>query len=110
MRVLCVAKGFTLTDALQECVSNQIGVGLDRFKHLIRAVRVTLRDVNGPKGGKDKRCLVQLDLSGGGLIVRESAGVDAYATIVEAFQRVERAVASLGKRRRRSKNKMISKE
>ncbi|NDC37670.1 MAG: HPF/RaiA family ribosome-associated protein [Proteobacteria bacterium] len=100
MRVLCTAKGFTLTEGLQMQVDERIRLSLDRVSHLVRSVRVLLCDENGPKGGRDKRCTVELELLKGGRIVRKSVAADAYAAIGQSFQRIERALLGLAKRRR----------
>lgn len=100
MRILCTAKGFALTDGLESQVHQRIRLGLDRFAHLICSVQVLIRDENGPKGGLDKRCTVELELAKGGRIVCKSVSSDACAAIGEAFQRIERALSTFAKRQR----------
>jgi putative sigma-54 modulation protein len=100
MRVLCTAKGFSLTEGLESQVHERIRFDLDRFTHLVRSIRVLLADENGPKGGQDKRCTVELQLSSGGRIVRKSVASDAYAAIGATFQRIERALVALSERQR----------
>lgn len=35
---------------------------LDRFAHIVREVEVSLTDINGPRGGCDKMCKIQVRL------------------------------------------------
>jgi len=100
MKVFCIAKGFSLTEALESQINERIRVSLDRFSAQVRSVKVLLCDENGPKGGLDKRCTVELQLTKGGQIVRKSVASDAYAAIGECFHRIERALAALSKRSR----------
>jgi putative sigma-54 modulation protein len=47
---------------------------LDRFAHAIREVEVWCSDVNGPRGGVDKQCRVQLKLHSRGVLTAKSSG------------------------------------
>jgi len=77
---------------------------LGRFASCIKRVSVRLRDVNGPKGGVDKHCQIQLTLRDGGQLVVEQrnscwmAVVDAAAA--NASRTVARIVARAGLSRR----------
>lgn len=63
-----------------------------RFDPWVRAVNITVEDINGPKGGADKQ--VRLHLRGRSIprIVIEHVGVDTVAAVAAA---VERAVQTL---------------
>ena len=66
--------------------------GLDHFAHYILRGRIVLRDVNGPKGGADKHCLVQLRLRWAPDIVVEEEGVELFYVIDRAADRLAVAV------------------
>tara|TARA_R110002110_G_scaffold355224_2_gene564891 strand:- start:66 stop:410 length:345 start_codon:yes stop_codon:yes gene_type:complete len=40
-----------------------------RFDHSVRRLHVTLKDVNGPRGGKDKVCQMNIELTDGNQII-----------------------------------------
>ena len=72
--------------------------GLDHFTRYILRVRILLSDVNGPKGGADKHCLVQLQLRGAPEIVIKEEGVVLFSVIDRAAGRLAVAVSrAIGK-------------
>ncbi|HYG66633.1 MAG TPA: hypothetical protein VD838_03205, partial [Anaeromyxobacteraceae bacterium] len=56
-------------------------------------VRVVLSDVNGPKGGADKACRIDVRLRGGRAARATAVELDAYDAIDRAGRRVGRLVA-----------------
>ena len=60
----------------------------DRFAHMIREARLTLRDSNGPKGGVDKLCTIQLRFSPGGMAVLRSRGVSFAQAARSACEKI----------------------
>ena len=67
---------------------------LSRFASRVRSLTVRLSDVNGPRGGRDKRCAVAVQLAGSKrLIVVEDLEVELQAAIARAADRAARAVA-----------------
>ena len=77
--------------------------GLDHFAHYILRGRVLLSDVNGPKGGADKHCLVQLRLRRAPEIVIEEEGVELFSVIDSAARRLAVAVGRAVERVRHSR-------
>ena len=55
-----IARGFALTTALRAFVERRLGAALRR--HAVAAHRVSARlaDVNGPRGGIDKSCVIEV--------------------------------------------------
>jgi ribosome hibernation promoting factor len=67
---------------------------LGRFANRVRSLTVRLSDVNGPRGGRDKRCAIAVRVAGSKrLIVVEDLDVDLPAAISRAAERTARAVA-----------------
>ena len=67
-----------------------------QWRHLDRtlsSVVVRLSDVNGPKGGADKRCHVTLRRPGLRPITIEEFSEDAYSAVDTAVERAVRAAA-----------------
>lgn len=75
------------TDELRERVPARLQFALRRFRPAVQSARVRLTDVNGPRQGADKQCLVQLRLQSRGTVVAVTRADDW----VQAFNR---AVAS----------------
>lgn len=91
-------------DKSKRIVSRQLKILLWRFRSYIMRVRVRFSDVNGPKGGIDKRCIVSAKLRSTGEITIISGGV-AY---LEAFQSgLARLVRSVQRERIKQREKPI---
>jgi ribosome-associated translation inhibitor RaiA len=86
-------RGFSLTPGLRTYVERRVEFALDRYAERIARVRVTVADVNGPRGGEDKSCRVEVRLRGGRAVRTAVVDADAYAGIGVALHRAGRAVA-----------------
>ena len=85
-------RDFVLTDALEDHVHKRFGFTLSRASGQIRRVDVTLSDLNGPRGGIDKRCLVQIRLDGLQAVVIQDVQSEMYSAIDRAAGRAGRTV------------------
>jgi ribosomal subunit interface protein len=86
-------RGFSITPGLRSHVGRRVEFALDRYAERIARVRVTVADVNGPRGGEDKSCRVEVRLRGGRTVRTAGADGDAYVAIGAAVHRAGRAVA-----------------
>lgn len=75
-----------------ERIMRRASFALSRLSSRIRRVEVRLADVNGPRGGIDKRCRVLLHLDRGDPMLVEEKGSDLLALIDRVMDRVGRAV------------------
>jgi hypothetical protein len=81
------------------------------FSHADRVGHVVVRfvDVNGPRGGVDKRCLVQLQVLRHADVVVDERSEDWYAAASEAARRAGEALDRLvGRARRRAPEAPVS--
>jgi ribosomal subunit interface protein len=93
MRIDIQARGFDLTQGLREHTARRLQFALGWSSHDVRSVSVRLFDINGPRGGKDKRCRIQVPFPGTPNVVIEDTEADLYVAIDRAAERAERAVA-----------------
>lgn len=93
MQVDIQAHGFTLTDGLREYVLKRLAYSLSHGDGHLMRVLVRLSDINGPRGGEDKRCLVDVRLKHSPEVVIEDTESDLYLAIDRAAERAGRAVA-----------------
>lgn len=93
MHIDIQARGFELTDNLREHTRRRLGFATDWARDEVRRINVRLSDVNGPRGGKDKRCLIQIPLTGRPDIVIDELESDLYVSIDKAIGRAERVLA-----------------
>lgn len=98
MRTAIEVRNADLTDELREHVEHRLAFALSQFPEHIRGVVVILSDVNGPKGGIDKRCNLRVRLNGRSDIVIEETEADFYVAVDRAADRAKRTV---GRRLRR---------
>lgn len=97
------ARDLSLTPSLREYCERRIAHALGRFGERIERVALRLSDVNGPRGGKDKRCRILVALSGGRWIVLEEVDASTYTAIDSAAGRIGQTVArELARARARS--------
>ena len=92
MRIDIQAIGFDLTEGLREHTERRLQFALNWASHDVRTVTVRLFDINGPRGGNDKRCRIQIPLAGLQDVVIEDTETDLYVAIDRATERTERTV------------------
>ena len=92
MQIAIQARGFALTDALKNHVHTRLGFTLSHATRRIRRVGIRLSDLNGPRGGVDKRCLIEVRLDGLSTVVIEDIQTDMYLAIDRAVARTARTV------------------
>ena len=59
----------------------RVGFVLRRLKQLVRQVKVRMVDDNGPRGGVDKRCQIELRTEQAGTIVVNARAADWHAAL-----------------------------
>jgi putative sigma-54 modulation protein len=100
MRTDVQARGFSLTPSLRAAVTHEAREFAERFPKLPTVLQVRLFDVNGPRGGADKGCLVHARVGRGArVVVATEIDGDLYRAIAAAFVKLERGTeAALGRR------------
>jgi len=89
-----------LLDGVRAYVNRTLQTSLRRFAGRVRKVRITLQDVNGPRGGVDKACRIQAQLfPSRRWVMHEVRDANAFAAIAVALQRVKHTVRKAFERR-----------
>lgn len=101
MQIAIHAHGFTITEALRAHVSNRLDQAFKRCADRISRIMVRLSDINGPRGGVDKRCQIQARLVTLADVVIENTETDLYVAIDRAAERASRVVVRHLARQRR---------
>ena len=93
MQIVTLTHGFPLTDGLRHHIRQRLHFAFDRMGDRIRRVVVRLSDINGPRGGADKRCQLQVHLDQLPEVVIEDTQSELYAAMDRAAERAARTVA-----------------
>lgn len=86
---------------LREVAERRLRFVMRRLTWLVPRVRVQLSDVNGPRGGVDKRCQVELKTATSGTVVITAMASDWNAALETALARSARALVRVWRRSRR---------
>ncbi len=80
---------------IKEDVSRQakrlLRFSLSRFHGVVTRVKVRCYDVNGPKGGMDKRCHITAKLKAAGQVMVQGKGVNYIEALNNCLERLVRA-------------------
>lgn len=87
------SQGFTLTTGLRDHLIKRLAYGLNHGNEHITRITVRLSDINGPRGGADKRCFIELRLKQQPPVVIEDTEADLYVAIDRAAERAGRTLA-----------------
>jgi putative sigma-54 modulation protein len=85
-------RGLEPSDALRDHAAQRIHSHLSRFSNEVTNVLVRISDVNGPKGGLDKRCQVTVRGSRFGSATVDELSGDAYSAVDMAAERIGRSI------------------
>lgn len=103
MQIDIQARPFSLTESLHHYSERRIRFALTRFEDHIQRISMWLSDVNGPRGGRDKHCRLQIVLAGKTSVIIE----DTQANLHVAINRtIERACRSLVRKLDRKQSRM----
>ena len=112
MQVLFKSRHPQATD-LRDLTERRVRFALRRLGWLVPRAEVQLSDVNGPRGGVDKRCQVELRTDGVGPVVASSVASDWRTALDNALARAARFLMRLWRRgsdARRMRQRFISHE
>ena len=100
MMVQILADGFTLTDGLRERALHRVAHAFRSGRDHVSRIVVRLSDINGPRGGADKRCAIEVRLHGARVIALCELDADLYRAIDHAVERARRIFSRRNERRR----------
>jgi putative sigma-54 modulation protein len=104
MKIEIQARRLSLTRRLRGYTEHRVRLALTRFDERIMKVSLWLTDVNGPKGGKDKNCQLQIIMAGKPDVVIEETRENLYLAINIAIERAGQTVLrKLDRQRTRAK-------
>ncbi|HEX5010255.1 MAG TPA: HPF/RaiA family ribosome-associated protein [Planctomycetota bacterium] len=94
------ARHLELRPAQRVLAEKRVASALDRFERRLRRVAVMIEDVNGPKGGADKRCLIRATGERGFAVQAQATDTSIEAAVDRAAGAIGRNVSRAVERRR----------
>lgn len=105
MNIEIQTRHFMLTEAINEHVQRRLSFALSSRFQQIKRIIVRLSDINGPRGGNDKRCHIQISLPRQADVVIEDVQADLYVAVDRAANRASRTISRrLSRLRRRARS------
>lgn len=99
MKIEIQARNFSMTQGIRAHIERRVSYALSSSYQHVKRILVRLYDINGPRGGDDKRCHLELVLPGQTLVVEDTKS-DLYSAVNSATSRAGRSVARWLRRRR----------
>src|SRR5512145_1809868 len=96
LRIEVRTRRFRPTPAIRAHVEREIGRSLGRVRGRAGDVVAFLSDVNGPRGGEDKRCQIRARLASTGEVFASAVAADLYEAITKAAKRLGRGILHAG--------------
>ena len=100
MKILLRSPNYSLTEALRSFLMHRIRNAFRTHSHRIQRVDVSLRDTNGPRGGRDDRVRVRVRLRNMPEICVDELSDSPYRGASRALARASEAVVRTVERRR----------
>jgi putative sigma-54 modulation protein len=99
MQTIIQSRGFVLTQSLKDYIDKRIAYAVSFAGEHVQHIHVRLSDINGPRGGEDKRCQLVFKMQRMPSVVIEDTESNLYTAIDRAVERASRSIARLLKRR-----------
>ena len=100
MKLELRARHLTVEPRLRELCERHLLYSLGRFEDRVRRVQLWMEDVNGPRGGRDVRCVLRLVLRHGGALTVECTDDRPELAVGVVFDRARSALVRAVERRR----------
>jgi len=81
-----------LTDELKRHIERRVHFGFGRFATRIRSLTIRLKDSNGPRGGVDQCCDVEVDVGLPQPVVVRERQASMFSAVALAVERAGQAV------------------
>lgn len=93
MQITTHSRTFENTDELRERVERRLRFALDGFGRHVQTAHVQLEDINGPRGGVDKRCQISVTVHGAGVLRARASAATVSSAVSRACRRLKYRVA-----------------
>ena len=88
MDVIVRTRHIDFSEALRDYAARRVQFAIGAFAQRLDQADVCIADVNGPRGGVDKQCVLTLSLKAGGSVFARGTGTDVYSAVDRAATRI----------------------
>lgn len=99
MLIEVTSRNVSVSEEQQEWVLRRVQFALGRFVSRIRRVSVIFSDVNGDRGGEDKKCRLRISMIPSGEVIVEDVDASIESVVANVTERASRSVARAVERR-----------
>lgn len=100
MQLTICGQDIEVAPDLRHYIEHRMGHMLNRLQPRIGQVMIWLADLNGPRGGVDKRCRIVANVAPFGSVAAEATNTNPQTAIDRAARRIAKVVAHDVDRRR----------
>ena len=100
MKIILRSNQLHLDSSVREQIEHRIHAALDRFAERLTRITVYIVDLNGPEGGVDKSCRIELRLRHHEDIFVEETNADYYSAVDQAIERAQQVLIRILERSR----------
>jgi ribosome-associated translation inhibitor RaiA len=93
-------RNLSLSVPQRDLAGKRVSSALDRFERRLRRVAIVIEDVNGPKGGADKRCRIRATGERGFAVQAQGTDISVLAAVDRAADAIARNVSKAVGRQR----------
>lgn len=87
MNIQIRSNDFSLSESIKSMVQSQLLDRLRRYNDMVKSIYVVFSDINGPKGGNDKKCLIRISTKKKDITVVDT-GADLYFLIMTLSKKI----------------------
>lgn len=103
MKIHVRSRQVEVDDTVRAQIERRLQFSLGRFSRQILRVAVQIVDLNGPRGGEDKSCRIEVRLLPTGSIFVADTDADLYAAVDRAADRAAQCVSRAARRTRQAR-------
>jgi len=98
MQLQIKSRHLAIDQSIQDYIYRKLAFSLDRFEQVLSSLTIRLKDLNGPRGGKDKECQISASLPHSRSLVIVDQDSDLHTAIDRAVDRFKGTLVKLLKR------------
>lgn len=92
MQIRVRSRHIDMSEPFRGYAERRVQFAIGAFERRVDHVDVCVDDVNGPRGGVDKSCVLMVSLKSGGTVLARGADADAYSAVDRAAARIRSAL------------------